>query len=105
MDLTFGVTGAGKVGASFVKAFGAVGLRCAGIYGGAYADKKAKLLGVPLVRDMFHQNRWDYVYYMNPRFGDIERRRLTVYFDETGRLSRYEFNPLPNEISNWSISA
>ncbi len=45
MDLTFGVTGAGKVGASFVKAFGAVGLRCAGIYGGAYADKKAKLLG------------------------------------------------------------
>ncbi len=55
------------------------------------------LLGVPLLRDMFHQNRWDYVYYMNPRFGDIERRRLTVYFDETGRLSRYEFNPLPNE--------
>ena len=49
MDLTFGVTGAGKVGASFVKAFGAAGLRCAGIYGGAYADKKAKLLGVPLV--------------------------------------------------------
>ena len=49
MDLTFCVTGAGKVGASFVKAFGAAGLRCAGIYGGAYADKKAKLLGVPLV--------------------------------------------------------
>lgn len=49
MDLTFGVTGAGKVGASFVKAFGAAGLRCAGIYGGAYADKKAKLLDVPLV--------------------------------------------------------
>ena len=55
------------------------------------------LLGVPLLRDMFHQNRWDYVYYMNPRFGHIERRRLTLYFAETGRLSRYEFNPLPNE--------
>ena len=49
MDLTFGVTGAGNVGASFVKAFCAAGLCCAGIYGGAYADKKAKLLGVPLV--------------------------------------------------------
>ena len=23
------------------------------------------LLGVPLLRDMFHQNRWDYLYYMN----------------------------------------
>ena len=49
MNLTFGVAGAGKVGASFVKAFGAAGLRCAGVYGGAYADVKAKTLGVPLV--------------------------------------------------------
>ncbi|MCI5896815.1 MAG: outer membrane protein assembly factor BamE [Candidatus Aphodousia sp.] len=55
------------------------------------------LLGVPLLRDMFHQNRWDYVYYMNPRFGDPEHRRLTVYFDDAGRLSRYEFTPMPEE--------
>lgn len=55
------------------------------------------LLGVPLLRDMFHQNRWDYVYYMNPRFGDPKHRRLTVYFDDTGRLSRYEFTPMPEE--------
>ena len=55
------------------------------------------LLGVPLLRDMFHQNRWDYLYYVNPRFGDPETRRLTVYFDDTGRLSRYEFTPMPDE--------
>ena len=55
------------------------------------------LLGIPLLRDMFHQNRWDYVYYMNPRFGDVQRRRLTLFFDDTGRLARYEFNPLPSE--------
>ncbi len=55
------------------------------------------LLGVPLLRDMFHENRWDYVYYVNPRFGDPETRRLTVYFDDEGRLSKYEFNDMPEE--------
>lgn len=33
------------------------------------------LLGVPLLRDMFHQNRWDYVYYVNPRGGESQKRR------------------------------
>ena len=55
------------------------------------------LLGVPLVRDMFHQNRWDYVYYLNPRKAPEQRRRLTVFFDEDGRLSKYEYTPMPTE--------
>ena len=66
MDLTFGVTGAGKVGASFVKAFCAAGLRCAGIYGGAYADKKAKLLGVPLVTPGEMAQRVDVIFICVP---------------------------------------
>lgn len=55
------------------------------------------LLGVPLLRDMFHQDRWDYVYYLNPRFGQPEHRRLTVFFDAEGRLQKYEFTPMPDE--------
>lgn len=55
------------------------------------------LLGVPLLRDLFHQNRWDYLYYVNPRFGDPQTRRLTIYFDDSGRLTRYEFTPMPEE--------
>ncbi len=55
------------------------------------------LLGVPLLRDMFHQNRWDYVYYLNPRGGEEQKRRLTVYFDEADRLAKYEYTPMPNE--------
>ena len=66
MDLTFGVTGAGKVGASFVKAFCAAGLRCAGIYGGAYADKKAKLLGVLLVTPGEMAQRADVIFICVP---------------------------------------
>lgn len=66
MDLTFGVTGAGRVGASFVKTFCAAGLRCAGIYGGAYADKKAKLLGVPLVTPGEMAQRADVIFICVP---------------------------------------
>lgn len=55
------------------------------------------LLGVPLVRDMFHQNRWDYVYYLNPRKAPEQRRRLTVFFDDEARLTKYEFTPMPTE--------
>lgn len=47
MNLKFGVAGPGRVGTSFVKALMAAGLTCAGIYGGAEADKKAAVLGVP----------------------------------------------------------
>ena len=64
--MRFGAIGAGRVGASFVKAFGAAGLRCAGIYGGAYADKKAKLLGVPLVTPGEMAQRADVVFICVP---------------------------------------
>jgi outer membrane protein assembly factor BamE len=39
------------------------------------------VLGSPLVTDMFHQDRWDYVYLMQRQGKPDERRRLTVIFD------------------------
>lgn len=38
------------------------------------------LLGSPLVADIFHPDRWDYVYYFIPGYGERERRHLTLYF-------------------------
>ena len=38
------------------------------------------LLGSPQVADIFHPDRWDYVYYLIPGYGDRERRHLTLYF-------------------------
>ena len=55
------------------------------------------MLGEPLIRSALHQNRWDYTYYMNPRRGNIELRHVTVVFDEEGRLTRVEHDPLPTE--------
>ena len=44
-----------------------------------------------------HKNRWDYTYYMNPRRGNIELRHVTVVFDDEGRLTAVEHDPLPSE--------
>ena len=40
------------------------------------------LLGTPMVTDAFHEDRWDYTYYLRRgRSRDVERRWLIVYFD------------------------
>ncbi|GAB1393971.1 hypothetical protein MASR1M60_21350 [Rhodocyclaceae bacterium] len=37
-------------------------------------------LGTPLVADMFHADRWDYVYRFQPGRGEVQLRRLIVLF-------------------------
>jgi outer membrane protein assembly factor BamE len=40
------------------------------------------LLGTPMVEDAFHQQRWDYAYYLRRgRSRDVTRRWFVVYFD------------------------
>ena len=55
------------------------------------------LLGVPLVRDQFHESRWDYVYYLRRGNGEVQNRRLTVYFDADRRLDHWTSDPMPDE--------
>jgi outer membrane protein assembly factor BamE len=47
------------------------------------------ILGTPLVADVFHADRWDYVYRFQPGRDDREfqQRRLIVYFED-GKLAR-----------------
>ena len=47
------------------------------------------VLGSPLVVDMFHADRWDYVYLLQRQGKPDERRRLTVIFDGD-KLQRVE---------------
>ena len=55
------------------------------------------LLGVPLVQDQFHENRWDYVYYLQRGDGEVQIRRLTAYFDADRRLDHWTSDPMPDE--------
>lgn len=38
------------------------------------------LLGTPMIQDIFHPDRWDYVYSLKPGKGKAEQKRLTLYF-------------------------
>jgi outer membrane protein assembly factor BamE len=54
---------------------------------GLTKDQVKFILGSPLVSDMFHSDRWDYVYHFKPGKGEAQQRRLTVIFVE-GKLSK-----------------
>ena len=45
------------------------------------------VLGTALVADIFHADRWDYVYRFQPGRGEAQLRRLVVFFED-GKLVR-----------------
>jgi len=57
---------------------------------GLTRDQVKFVLGTPLVSDIFHEERWDYVF-MRQRANsrEVEYRRIAVFFEE-GRLKRVE---------------
>ncbi len=55
------------------------------------------LLGSPTLRSVFHENEWDYTYYLNPRMGDIKIRHMKVIFDEDGRVESFNADVMPDE--------
>ncbi|MBS0369561.1 MAG: outer membrane protein assembly factor BamE [Proteobacteria bacterium] len=56
---------------------------------GMTRDQVRFVLGTPLVTDVFHSDRWDYIYRFQPGKGSLQERRLTVIFED-GKLARLE---------------
>jgi outer membrane protein assembly factor BamE len=55
------------------------------------------LLGTPLLTDVFHANRWDYVFsFRRGNTAVVQQRRYTVFFDGD-RLVKYGGDELPSE--------
>jgi outer membrane protein assembly factor BamE len=54
---------------------------------GLTRDQVRFILGSPLVADMFHVDRWDYVYRLRPGQGEVQQRTLTVFFQDN-KLTR-----------------
>ena len=46
------------------------------------------LLGTPLVTDMFHGDRWDYIYWREAPDGKREERRVALFFSADNKLER-----------------
>ncbi len=54
---------------------------------GLSRDQVRFILGSPLVADMFHADRWDYVYRFQPGRGELQQRHLAVFFQDN-KLAR-----------------
>lgn len=59
------------------------------------------VMGTPLVRDPYHQDRWDYVFNFQPGGGIRGQERVTLYF-ENDLLSHFEGDFSPGEDSAWA---
>ncbi|NQY27769.1 MAG: outer membrane protein assembly factor BamE [Piscirickettsiaceae bacterium] len=47
------------------------------------------VMGTPLIIDVFHPDRWDYLYSFHPGNGKREQRRITLFF-ESDKLTHIE---------------
>ncbi len=56
---------------------------------GLTKDQVRFILGTPVLMDMFHANRWDYVYRLRKgSTGAVEMRNFSVFFDAREKLAR-----------------
>lgn len=55
------------------------------------------VMGTPLVRDPYHQDRWDYIYSYQPGGGERGQERITVHFIDDQLVSfSGDFVPSPD---------
>ncbi len=52
------------------------------------AKKVRFIMGTPLIRDVFHQERWDYIYSFQAGAEKREQRRITLFFDKDQKLHK-----------------
>ncbi len=56
---------------------------------GLTKDQVRFILGTPVLMDMLHANRWDYVYRLQKgSTGEVEMRKFSTFFDASDRLVR-----------------
>ncbi len=61
------------------------------------------VLGTPLVSDLFHANRWDYVFYRERPGQPREARRISIFFDND-KLARVEGDVVPKGAASKATS-
>ena len=57
------------------------------------------VMGTPLVRDPFHQDRWDYIYSYQPGGGTRGQEGITVFFEDD-QLVRFTGDFVPSDAPN-----
>jgi len=64
---------------------------------GMNKDQVKQILGTPLVVDLFHANRWDYVFsYRNGQTQEVDLRKVSLIFDGVS-LAKINADDVPTE--------
>jgi outer membrane protein assembly factor BamE len=56
---------------------------------GMSKDQVRQIMGTPLLIDIFHAERWDYIYSRETTEGKREKRKLVIFFED-GKLTRMD---------------
>lgn len=71
---------------------------------GMTKDQVRFVLGTPLVNDVFHADRWDYVYRFKPGRGELQERKLSIFFQD-GKLARVAGDVVAGEAAQLQEAA
>jgi outer membrane protein assembly factor BamE len=63
------------------------------------------VLGSPLITDSFHPDRWDYIYFLTPGYGEQERRLLTLIFDRDEVIDINKHNIVESDTADATIDS
>lgn len=66
------------------------------IHPGMSESQVRYVLGTPMLHDVFHTQRWDYIYIDKPRKGKEKRKHLAIYFED-GQVIRLSHDALINQ--------
>lgn len=62
---------------------------------GMSAEEVRYIMGTPLLNDVFHENRWDYIYTQKPGYEPTERYHVAILFKE-GYVTQIMREALPD---------
>lgn len=72
---------------------------------GLTKDQVRFILGTPMLMDMFHASRWDYVYRLQKgSTGEVELRKFSAFFDTNDKLVRVSGDVTPAQAGEASAT-
>ena len=72
---------------------------------GQTRDQVRFIFGTPLLTDIFHANRWDYVFRASKGWNDPVTRKLVIFFDAGGLVERWSTDVLPLPVPSPAAAA
>lgn len=66
---------------------------------GMTRDQVRYVLGTPMLQDGFHNNRWDYLYYLKPGKDEPRQSRVSLFFenDKLVNIDQQQYAPKVQE--------